>query len=56
MARNLICFDFIEKKSKGLGGKKIFICGPVKMIRSFKQGFMDKGVNKNDILSEEFNF
>ncbi len=46
--------DFIEKKSKGLEGKDIFICGPPPMMKSLRKQLKAKGVAGARIHSEEF--
>jgi len=36
--------------------RDIFICAPVLMIKGLRQGFIQKGINKSKIHSEEFSF
>jgi predicted ferric reductase len=41
--------SFLEKESKGLNGKEIFICGPITMIHS-----LSSSLNKQHVHMEEF--
>ncbi len=68
----MTCFDFSlyesnkegfinAEKVKDISGmdlkeSDIFICAPPAMIKSLKKQFLSVGVNKNSIISEEFNF
>ncbi len=46
--------DSVILKSGGFDGKKIFICGPPKMMTQLNSGLLELGVLPNNILSEEF--
>ena len=46
----------IEKESNGLENSLIYICGPLPFMRSLQKQFISKGVEKNNINFEEFNF
>lgn len=46
--------DYIEKKSGGLEGKDIFICGPPPMMKGMRQQLKQKSVPGARIHSEEF--
>lgn len=45
---------FIEKESGELSKKDIFICAPQPMIQSLRSQFINAGVGKRSIYSEEF--
>lgn len=44
----------IKNRSGYLSGKDIFLCGPPAMMKVLKKQFMDLGIAKNNIYSEEF--
>lgn len=44
----------VEEKSGQLTGKDILICGPVPMMRTLKEQFLEMGVSRRRIHSEEF--
>lgn len=46
--------DIIKEKSGGFEGKDIFLCAPPMMIEILRKGFIQSGVDKNRIHSEEF--
>ncbi|OGI15378.1 hypothetical protein A3K63_05710 [Candidatus Micrarchaeota archaeon RBG_16_49_10] len=46
--------EFIKETSKGLSGKDILICGPPGMMKALKKQFIELGVKKRYIHSEEF--
>jgi len=49
--------DFIQKTSGRLSNANdIFLCAPPPMIRALKEQFAAKGISKNLMHSEEFNF
>ena len=48
--------DIIEKVSNGLRNTDIYICGPLSFMRILQGQFISKGVDKNNIHFEEFNF
>ena len=48
--------DIIEKGSNGLQNTDIYICGPLPFMRILQSQFINKGVDKNNIHFEEFNF
>jgi len=48
--------EVIEKGSNGLGNTDIYICGPLSFMKILYSQFINKGVDKNDIHFEEFNF
>lgn len=48
--------DVIQKISGSLDFKDIFLCAPPPMIKSLKTQFAKKGIDKNLLHSEEFNF
>lgn len=49
-----ITADIIRKKSHGLEGKEIFICGPPPMMKSLRKQFIENGVPPKTIHTEEF--
>lgn len=46
----------IVTSSYGIEGKKIFMCGPPKLTRSFSKELQDMGVALDDIIFEEFDW
>jgi predicted ferric reductase len=48
--------DIIEKGSNGLASTDIYICGPLPFMKILRSQFINKGVDKNNIHFEEFNF
>ena len=48
--------DIIEKGSNGLGNVDIYMCGPPSFMKIMQSQFISKGVDKNNIHFEEFNF
>jgi predicted ferric reductase len=54
---NRIDAEFVQKTSGKLSSKTdIFLCAPPAMIHALKEQFIFKGVSKNLMHSEEFNF
>lgn len=51
-----INLDLVEKEVGDLNNKKFFICGPMKMIESFKTDLKKKGIKNRNIMIEDFNF
>ena len=48
--------DVIEKGSNGVRNTDIYICGPLPFMKILQSQFISKGVDKNNIHFEEFNF
>lgn len=48
--------DIIEDLVEGVSEADIYICGPLPFMRSLKDQFVKKGVEKSNINFEEFNF
>ncbi len=48
--------DKVERLSGPLSGLPIHICGPIPLMQSLRKQFIIKGVNNNNIHSEEFDF
>lgn len=46
--------DYIIKNSPEIFNSKVFICGPPVMMNSIKQQFINSGINKSNIIVEEF--
>jgi len=53
--RGRITAQVVSEESHGLAKKDILICGPALMMTSLKKKFIELGVKKNNIHSEEFN-
>jgi predicted ferric reductase len=45
-----------QSYNRGFSDKEFFICGPIGMIKSLKNGLVKMGVPKDNIFSEEFQF
>ncbi len=54
--KGFINADIIEKGSNGLKDGVVYICGPLPFMRILQSQFISKGVDKNNIHFEEFNF
>jgi predicted ferric reductase len=54
--RGHLTADIIEKRAGGLNDKKIFICGPAAMMTALKKQFLAKGVRRDNIFFETFNY
>ncbi len=52
--RGHVTVEAIEQLSAGLKDKAIFICAPVKMIKSIREQLVNRGVDNELIYSEEF--
>ncbi|MEI6580643.1 MAG: ferric reductase-like transmembrane domain-containing protein [bacterium] len=48
--------DKIKELTNGVSDAYIYICGPLSFMRALKEQFIEKGVDKNNINFEEFNF
>jgi len=54
--RGHLTADIVEKRADGLKNKKIFICGPEPMMNALKNQFLTKGVRRENIIFEAFNY
>lgn len=54
--RGFLNVDIVEKRAGGLEGKKIYLCGPVPMMRALTEGFVKKGVPRSNIIFEAFSY
>ncbi|VVB77838.1 Sulfhydrogenase 1 subunit gamma [uncultured archaeon] len=50
----LLNLEYIKNNSKYLSNSKIFICGPPNMMNSIKKQLISFGINKKNIITEEF--
>jgi predicted ferric reductase len=53
---NRIDFKKILNSSEGIAGKKVLMCGPMKLTSDLKKQFQALGVKKEDIYFEDFEF
>lgn len=53
---NRINVEKIQNSCGGLNGKKILMCGPIKLTQGLKREFQKVGVKKRDIYFENFEF
>ena len=52
--KGTITANFVNKQSGGVGGKEIFICGPMLMMKSLEEQFLKLGAKGQGIHYEEF--
>jgi predicted ferric reductase len=46
----------VENSGGGVGGRDIYMCGPLPMVQAFEKKFLELGVPARNIHYEEFNF
>lgn len=54
--RGHLTADIVEKRSGGLEGKRIYLCGPAPMMQALTKSFLAKGVPKANIIFESFSY